>query len=182
MTTSPSSRCIHYIAALQSDAIRTHSPAMIEIRRLNQHDVPVLTMLAAEDGDFDIEGRGEPIEAPNPERARDYLANPSVLFWVSLNGDVVTGFLQCLVLPIRTGRGREVLVYEIGVRKAYRRQGIGRALMTHLELWMHANGTDEMWVAADNPGAERFYRACGYARTGPEYFQPVYMSRELTSE
>jgi ribosomal protein S18 acetylase RimI-like enzyme len=155
---------------------------MINIRRLNENDVPVLTMLAAEDGDIDIDGRGEPIEAPDPVRARQYLADPTVLFWISLDGPTVAGFLQCLVLPIRTGRGREILVYEIGVRKNYRRRGIGRALMTHLERWMQEHGIDEMWVAADNPGAEMFYNACGYARTKPEYFQPVYMSRELDGE
>lgn len=155
---------------------------MTVIRRLNETDVPVLELLAAEDGDFDIEGRGEAIEAPDPVRARAYLANPAVLFWVSTDGAVITGFLQCLVLPVRTGRGREVLVYEIGVRKAYRRRGIGRALMMHLEKWMRGEAIDEMWVAADNPGAERFYRACGYARTGPQFFQPVYMSKELAGE
>ena len=77
------------------------------------------------------------------------------------------------------GRGHEVLVYEIGVRKAYRRVGIGRALMTHMESWMRDNNLEEMWLAADNPGAEHFYKALGYARREPEYFQPVYMSREL---
>lgn len=151
----------------------------IDIRRLTEDDVPVLTLLAAEDGDFDIEGRGEPIEPPDPGRAREYLANPTVLFWIATNGATITGFLQCLVLPIRTGRGREVLVYEIGVRKEYRRVGVGRALMTHMESWMRDNDLEEMWVAADNPGAERFYKALGYARTEPEFFQPVYMSREL---
>lgn len=154
-------------------------PVSIDIRRLTADDLPVLKMLAAEDGDFDIDGRGEPIEAPDPVRAREYLSNPDVLFWVSEDKDVVTGFLQCLVLPIRTGRGREVLVYEIGVRKAYRRIGVGRALMEHLEVWMRDNAIEEMWVAADNPGAERFYAACGYSRTGPQFFQPVYMSREI---
>lgn len=149
------------------------------IRRLTEDDVAVLTLLAAEDGDFDIEGRGEPIEAPDVVRARTYLANPTVLFWIALDGETITGFLQCLVLPIRTGRGHEVLVYEIGVRKSYRRIGVGRALMTHMESWMRTNGLEEMWVAADNPGAERFYKALGYARTEPEFFQPVYMSREL---
>jgi len=151
----------------------------IHIRRLNEDDVPVLTLLAAQDGDFDIEGRSESIEAPDPVRAREYLANPNVLFWISLDGEVISGFLQCLVLPIRTGRGNEVLVYEIGVRQAFRRVGVGRALMTHMESWMRDNNLEEMWVAADNPGAERFYTAIGYARREPEYFQPVYMSREL---
>lgn len=171
---------------------------MIAIRRLDVNDVSVLAMLAAEDGDFDIEGRGEPIEAPDPVRAREYLSNPTVLFWISTDNnartaeatdaatarpaEVITGFLQCLVLPIRTGRGREILVYEIGVRKPYRRQGVGRALMLHMESWMHDNAVDEMWVAADNPGAEMFYNACGYERTKPGYFQPVYMSRELGGE
>ena len=151
----------------------------ISIRRLNENDFSVLQMLAAEDGDFDIEGRSESIEAPHPVRARDYLGNSDVLFWVSHEGEIVTGFLQCLVLPIRTGRGREVLVYEIGVRKKYRRAGVGRALMQHLEQWMQHNSIDELWVVADNPGAERFYDVCGFERRGVKYFQPVYMSREL---
>src|SRR5262245_37623815 len=132
-------------------------------------------MLAAEDGDFDIDGRDEPTEAPHRERTKVYLANPDVLFWISTDGDVVTGFLQCLVLPIRSGRGRELLLYEVGVRKAYRRRGVGRALLQHMETWMRDNEIDEMWVVADNPGAERFYKACGYERTAPEYFQPLYM-------
>ena len=151
----------------------------IHIRRLTEDDVPVLTLLAAQDGDFDIVGRSESIEAPDSIRARAYLANPAVLFWISLDGEIITGFLQCLVLPIRTGRGHEVLVYEIGVRQAYRRVGIGRTLMTHMESWMRDNNIEEMWLAADNPGAEHFYKALGYARREPEYFQPVYMSREL---
>ena len=149
------------------------------IRRLTEDDVPVLTQLAADDGDFDIEGRSESIEAPDSGRARVYLANPTVLFWISTDGTIITGFLQCLVLPIRTGRGYEVLVYEIGVRKTYRRIGIGTALMRHMESWMREHNLEEMWVAADNPGAEQFYHSLGYARTEPEYFQPVYMAREL---
>lgn len=149
------------------------------IRRLTQDDVPVLVLLAAEDGDFDIESRDEPIEAPHPERARAYLANPNVLFWISTDESVITGFLQCLVLPIRTGCGFEVLVYEIGVRKRYQRRGIGRALMKHMESWMRENAIDEMWVVADNPGAERFYAALGYAGTEAGYYPPVYMAREL---
>lgn len=151
----------------------------IYIRRLTEDDVPVLILLAAQDGDFDIQGRIESIEAPDPVRARAYLANPTVLFWISLDAEIITGFLQCLVLPIRTGRGHEVLVYEIGVRQAFRRNGVGRALMTHMESWMRDNDLEEMWLAADNPGAERFYKTLGYARREPEYFQPVYMSREL---
>lgn len=151
----------------------------MRIRRLNENDFDILVQLAAEDGEFDIDGRGEPIEAPHPVRGRRYLANPDVLFWISEHDGVISGFLQCLVLPIRTGKGREVLVYEIGVRKPFRRQGVGRALMLQVELWMREEDVDELWVAADNPGAERFYNACGYERTGPEYFQPVYMTREL---
>jgi ribosomal protein S18 acetylase RimI-like enzyme len=151
----------------------------IPIRRLSEHDVDILTLLAVEDGDFDIEGRNEPSEAPDPSLAREYLANPTVLFWISTDGSVITGFLQCLVLPIRTGKGRELLLYEVGVRKSYRRLGVGRALLRHMEAWMRDNNIDEMWVCADNPGAEDFYKAVGYERTAPGYFQPVYMSKEL---
>lgn len=151
----------------------------IQIRRLNERDVDVLTMLAAEDGDFDIDGRDNPSESPASVRAAEYLANPSVLFWISTDEAVITGFLQCLVLPIRTGKGRELLLYEVGVRKSYRRAGVGRALLAHMETWMREHDIDEMWVVADNTGAESFYKSVGYARTDADCFQPVYMAKEL---
>ena len=57
---------------------------------------------------------------------------------------------------------REVLLYEIGVRSAWRLRGVGRQLFTAMRDWMRAEAIDTAWVLAGHPGAERFYEACGF--------------------
>jgi ribosomal protein S18 acetylase RimI-like enzyme len=148
----------------------------VSIRRLGPGDEPMLELLAMEDADFDLDERGAPLRPLDPVGARTYLANPAVLHWVAEEGNRVTGHLYCVLLPLRTGSGQELLLYEIGVRSSWRRRGTGRALLTHMEDWMRANGVDEVWVLADNQIAVDFYRGCGFAA---EEAQPVYMTREL---
>src|SRR5262252_5004825 len=144
----------------------------ILVRRLGPGDEAVLTRLAVEDADFDLDGRGGDRAALDAGAARRYLADPAVLFWIATNDDVV-GFLSCVVVPLRSGDGRELLLYEIGVRQSRRRSGIGRALLNHMEEWMRTNHVPEVWVCADNPIAVGFYRGCGFKAPVD---QPVYMT------
>jgi ribosomal protein S18 acetylase RimI-like enzyme len=135
-----------------------------------------LQLLALEDADFDLEGRGEPLVPLEPAQATRYLSNPSVLHWVAFDDSGVTGFLYCSVVYLRSAPGQELLLYEIGVRQRVRRQGVGRALLTHMENWMRDSGLTEVWVLADNQVAVDFYRGCGFAQ---ELEQPVYLTREI---
>jgi len=148
----------------------------VSIKRLGPGDEAILELLAREDAEFDLEGRGEPLEPLKPVMAERYLANPAVLHWVARSGDSVVGFLYGIHLPLRSGPGHEVLLYEIGVRQNVRRKGIGRALIDHLERWMQANGVGVVWVSADNEVAREFYSACGFTA---EEEQPVYMTRAV---
>jgi ribosomal protein S18 acetylase RimI-like enzyme len=148
----------------------------LSIKRLGPGDEATLELLAREDADFDLDGRGEPLEPLKPVMAQRYLATPAVLHWVAVEGDVVAGFLYCIHLPLRSGDGHELLLYEIGVRSSWRRRGAGRALLTHMEHWMQSNGVGVVWVAADNQIAVDFYRTCGFSA---EPAQPVYMTREV---
>jgi ribosomal protein S18 acetylase RimI-like enzyme len=147
----------------------------VAIRRLGPGDEAILDLLATEDADFDLEGRGAALEPLKPAMARRYLANPAVLHWVALDGEAVTGFLYCAVIPLRSGEGQELLLYEIGVRTAFRRRGIGSALLAQMEAWMRGNGVAVVWVGADNQGAVEFYREVGFSTEE----QPVYMTREI---
>ncbi len=147
------------------------------IKRLGPGDEPTLELLARKDPDFDLEGRGTPLVPLDPATALRYLANPAVLHWVALAGDTVIGFLYCIHLPLRSGEGQELLLYEIGVRQDWRRRGTGRTLLTHMEDWMRTNGVREVWVCADNQVAVDFYRGCGFATEGA---QPVYLTRNLS--
>jgi len=148
------------------------------IERLGPGDEATLALLARHDGDFDLDGRGAPLPPLPPDRARAYLANPAVLHWVAREGVEVVGFLYCLLVPLRAGDGQEVLLYEIGVQKAHRRRGAGRALLETLEAFMREHAIREVWVLADNPTAVDFYRGCGY---GVEDDQPVYLTRDVTA-
>jgi ribosomal protein S18 acetylase RimI-like enzyme len=148
----------------------------LQIKRLGPGDEATLDLLAREDADFDLEGRGAPLAPLKPGMARAYLASPSVLHWVALEESVVTGFLYCSHLLLRSDAGQELLLYEIGVRSAWRRQGVGRALLNHMEGWMKSNDVSVVWVCADNEIAVDFYRATGFSS---EDTQPVYMTREL---
>lgn len=67
-----------------------------------------------------------------------------------------------------------MLLYAIGVRQDERRRGVGRALLDEMRRWTQQAGVSEVWVLADNPGAEAFYIACGFSRGG-EHDQGVLM-------
>ena len=146
----------------------------VTIKRLGPGDEAILDILARDDADFDLDGRSEAQPPLKPSMAQRYLASPSVLHWIAFQDGVVTGFLYCAHLLLRTDPGQELLLYEIGVRKAHRRKGVGRALLDHMARWMQSNGMSVVWVLADNRVAVDFYRGCGFAGEEP---QPVYMTR-----
>ncbi len=144
------------------------------MRRLGAADEAILEVLAREDADFDVAGRGAPRAPLAHDAARAYLTDDGLLHFIAQVEDEVVGHLQCCLLRKRAGPPLEVLLYEIGVRTARRRQGVGRALLNALEVWMKAHHLRELWVLADNPGAVAFYRACGFQPGVPP---PVYLMR-----
>jgi ribosomal protein S18 acetylase RimI-like enzyme len=146
----------------------------VSVRRLGLGDEGVLELLALEDWDFDVAGRGGTREPLSVEAAGRYLSDPNVLHWVAETLGEVLGHLQCTLVRKQSGEAAEVLVYEIGVRSAQRRKGIGRALLAVLEAWMDERHMHESWVLADNPGAVAFYRACGFEIPAPP---PTYLTR-----
>jgi GNAT superfamily N-acetyltransferase len=150
----------------------------IHVRRLGPGDEHVLELLARDDDDFDLDDRGAPREPLTADQATAFLDDPAVLAWIAHARDEdrdPLGFMYCHVLRKRAGAPREVLLYEIGVRAAHRRAGVGRALLDALDAWMRQHDVGEAWVLADNPGADAFYRACGF--TAAE--QPTYLTRVL---
>ena len=134
------------------------------IRRLGPGDEPVLALIACEAPDFDLAGPTAPEKPLAHGDAAEYLADASVLHWVAEQDGRVVGELLCHLLRLPSGTGRELLLYSIGVRESHRRQGVGRALVEVMLRWMRDEGIPEVWVLADNPGAEAFYAACGFRR------------------
>jgi GNAT superfamily N-acetyltransferase len=144
----------------------------MNIRRLEPGDAPILAVLAREDADFGLDD-GEPTPPLPDADAAAYLADPAVLHWIAERDGAVLGHLLAIAIRKRQGEPRELLLYDIGVRAAHRRTGVGRALMEAMGRWMGANDVGEVWVLADAPGAVDFYRACGFELPGDA---PTYMT------
>jgi aminoglycoside 6'-N-acetyltransferase I len=133
----------------------------LAIRRLGSDDDAILALLARDEADFDLADRSH-ARAPLPrDDARAFLGDANVLFFVAERDGAVVGFLSCQLIR-RRDQAPELLLYEIGVRAAQRRRGIGRALVDAMSAWMAAHDLVEVWLLADNPGAIAFYRACGF--------------------
>jgi GNAT superfamily N-acetyltransferase len=146
------------------------------IRRLGPADASVLELLARDDADFDLRADGPARAALSREAAEAHLSDPHVLHWVASRDGAILGSLFCHLLPMRKQPAQELLLYEIGVRSAWRRRGVGRLLVSAMTDWMRATGIVTAWVLADNPGAERFYAACGF---GPGSGPAVYLELHL---
>jgi ribosomal protein S18 acetylase RimI-like enzyme len=149
---------------------------MLTVRRLGPGDEPILVTFAEEDADFDLSERGDAKRPLGQEAARGYLSDPSVLHWIAEERNTVLGHLHCQLVRRASGEELELLLYEIGVRTAARRRGVGTALVDTMLEWMASNDVPEAWVLADNPGATEFYAACGFQIAADA---PVYLTRRL---
>lgn len=136
------------------------------VRRLGAGDEHVLALLAEQAPEFDLAGRTSPECPLSASDAAAYLADPGVLHWVAEENGRVIGELLCHVLRMPSRHARELLLYSIGVRASDRRRGVGTALVEEMLRWMESAGVPEVWVLADNPGAEAFYAARGFERGG----------------
>lgn len=149
----------------------------ITIDRLGVGDEAIIQQLALDDALFGLEPEtDEPLTALDDQAARQFLANPAVLYWVAREAELITGFLYCVVVPLRSGEGSEVLLYEIGVHHQWRRKGIGQALLQTMAAWMIEQKLSAVWVLADNPEASNFYQACGFE---VEHEQPTYLVKNI---
>jgi tRNA threonylcarbamoyladenosine biosynthesis protein TsaB len=90
------------------------------------------------------------------------LASPGSVALIAQVGGEPAGFVLG-----RQGGG-EVEILTIGIRTAYRRNGIARALVTALCEWARSAGGTVMFieVAVGNGPARRLYAACGFREAG----------------
>jgi mycothiol synthase len=111
--------------------------------------------------------------------------DPSGLFLAEIQeGDAageIVGLCWCYINPHESTRRCEQVgwINDLGVDPAYRRLGLGRALLAHGVAWLRAQGVDcvELWVEGNNREANRLYETTGFVvnKTVVDYrhFLPV---------
>jgi len=110
--------------------------------------------------------------AEGPARSKSFLVRrmgaPDIGLFVAETEGSLVGFIDVEIrhtpdVPIFVPR-RYAIVDDIAVKAAYRRSGIGEALMSEARAWAEAKGATsiELNVYAFNRGAIAFYRQLGY--------------------
>lgn len=91
-----------------------------------------------------------------------WLTDPRVHFVVALVAGAPVGAAYGHTLPLPDGR-IEMLLYSLDVVEAYRRLGMGRALVTAFLERTRTLGFDELWVLTDpdNEAGNATYRSVG---------------------
>ena len=120
----------------------------VAYRRLTAADLGLFDRV--EDGLFDM-----PIE---PERLADYLADPGHHLIVAVSRDRVVGKISA-VLHKRPDKASELAIDEVVVAPGFRRQGIGRGLLSAMMKLGARLDCDEAWLATDlrNGAARALY-------------------------
>ena len=134
-------------------------PRAVQVRRLRVRDAPFLVALG--DSLFD--------RPPATAALRSYLADPRNLFLMATIGGVGAGFLRGTMLRQLHTRRPQMFLYEIGVVRQFRRQGVGRALLHWLLRYCREHRYDEVFVLTQpsNRAAVRLYRNTGAVTETP---------------
>ena len=117
------------------------------------------------------DGVGRVLGAPHlfddpldPVAVRGYLANPRNVFLLAEERGTVVGFLRATALDQLSTRRPQMFLYEVAVDEAFRRRGVGAALVRGLLDHCRSHGFDEVFVFTDDPAnvaAHRLYRSTG---------------------
>jgi len=120
----------------------------------------------------DLEAAARLFDRPLDEEAsRRFLGDERHHLLVARVGAEVVGFVSGVEMT-HPDKGTELFVYELAVAEAWRRRGIGTALLRELSLVGRSRGCYGMWVLAEaeNEAAVGLYRAFGAAGTDSVMF------------
>jgi len=140
----------------------------VTIRMLGPDDAAVLSRVAAEVFDHDVDARW----------TREFLADARHHMAVALDGDQVVGMASA-VHYVHPDKPPELWVNEVGVAPPYRGRGVGRRLLEALFDRGRALGCTEAWLGTEpeNVAARRLYAAAGGTES-----EMVYVTFRLTPD
>lgn len=140
--------------------LATRGPMTLSIRLLDAGDVAVLTRVAPDVFDNDLD----------PERTREFLRDPRHHLAVALDNDMVVGFASG-VHYVHPDKPPELWINEVGVAPTHRRQRIGQQVLRALFDRGRELGCREAWVLTDRPNeaAMRFYGSLAEAEAATDH-------------
>ena len=137
----------------------------IEIQKASDKDTGLLLSLIRELAD--VEGLSDKLTATEDD-LRESLFGPgsvSEVMFVYLKGEVVAYFIFCPKIDTYGGKN-EIYLDHLYVRPAYRRKGIGGAIMAHIGRAALERGATliELFAVESNHDALKFYASLGGKR------------------
>ena len=148
---------------------------VVIVRRFRDADAPVLWALNALPNVGETADASVPVPlapAVEPPAAFPDLADVGASF-LAVGGEFLVAELGGHVVGMggyRPGADGRAEVLRVRVHPASRRRGVGRAVMTHLELRAALAGLHQMHLdtAVNQPEAMAFYQSLGYREVGRE--------------
>ena len=109
---------------------------------------------------------------PSCETLVRLLSRPDFHTVAALREDEAIGGLTAYELEMYTEAATELLVYEVGVAAAHRRQGVGRALIEFARNLCRSRSLSALYIPAmaDDARAVAFYQATGLKREDVAWF------------
>ncbi len=106
---------------------------------------------------------------PDPAAVADFLGRPDHHFLLASMDGEPAGFALVHELPRIDGPRPKLLLYEIGTARAYRRRGVGRALIEAVKELGRAHHARCVFAIADeeNGAALALYASTGAVRPSP---------------
>lgn len=123
--------------------------ASCQIRRLGPSDLPLMRELLHCFGEVFDEPDTYGSAQPDDAYLRDLLATETFMAMVALGEGGVVGGLAAYELRKFEQPRSEVYIYDLGVREAFRRQGVATALIAECREIARARGAWAVFVQAD---------------------------------
>src|SRR4051812_37658071 len=129
----------------------------MEVIRVKQKDISIINDLLAHH--IDSADRSE--EMPTLSHLKTLLDDDRSYLYTAISDGVVAGYTLAYRFPSLYASEYLAYLYDIEVSPEFRRQGIGRAMITSLLEQMKADGVKEVWLgtAVDNDEGQHFFHS-----------------------
>ncbi len=144
--------------------------SILQLRRLDASHYPALVELWSESG-----LPAKPQGRDSKEEYRRQLTLPQIAFFGLLDAS------EELVATILVSHdGRKGWLNRLAVQPSYRRQGLGRRLITHAEEWLHEEGIGiyACLIESGNDGSLATFESCDYQ----DFAGIHYLTKRITPE